>query len=900
MKANYTHHSERFYDYPNIPTDIFFKILGNSSKLINNLLVLLMPLIISSVAIAGGPGSSITVTGTSLSSGCSSSATATTITYSKSGSFSGGNTFTAQLSNSSGSFASPINIGSVTSNSAQPINATIPSGLTPGTGYKIRVVSSSPSVNSNNSVGFTVNPATSPAVSIAITAGTNPGCYGDSITFSATPANCGSSPVYQWKVNGSNVGTNSPLFSSSGLSDSDVVNCMVTSSTCSSPSTALSNDIAMEINPIVTPMVNITSDRSSSICAGTLVNFSANAANGGSSPSYQWKINGTIAGSNSPFYSSSALVNNDVITCVLTSNAACISTANANSNDIIMIVNSTPEVSANASGLLICSGYDVMLYGDGASSYSWSHGVSDRVAFIPSSTQTYTVTGTTNGCSDTAQVTVIVDSCAGPTQLSSTSCGTSGLSISSYIYCTSISGATDYEFTISNSSLGYSQVRSRSRLASICLNSFTGLRYGETYNVNVRAKVAGIWGQMGPTCQITLMPFPGAQLASNSCGASNLLLSSYIYAEPVPGANEYEFTISNAGLGYSQIKSRLTYSSICLNSYTGLMYGETYNVNVRAKVSGSWGPVGSTCQITLNTFPATQLNSNSCGATGLSLSSTIFCDIVSGASDYEFTISNSSLGYSQVRTRATYAAINLNSFTGLMYGQTYDVTVRAKVSGAWSSNGATCQIILMPFPETQLNSTSCGASLSESATIYCVAVPGASEYEFTINNNSLSYSQVRTRTTYAAISLTWFSGLVNGQIYDVTVRAKVSGVWGPIGNVCQISLAPSAIIGQTPSNKTYFESPFAEDNESGDSNTSIKLYPNPVSQSSTIILEFQEKSPQLLRIFDLTGKLVYEKLLSIEPKAKLNLFDLNLNDGLYNFTLSSGSTIYNHNVLITK
>lgn len=58
--------------------------------------------------------------------------------------FNAGNIFTAQLSDASGSFASPVNIGSLSATTSGTINAIIPGGTTSGTGYRIRVVSSSP------------------------------------------------------------------------------------------------------------------------------------------------------------------------------------------------------------------------------------------------------------------------------------------------------------------------------------------------------------------------------------------------------------------------------------------------------------------------------------------------------------------------------------------------------------------------------------------------------------------------------------------------------------------------------------------------------------------------------------------------------------------------------------
>ena len=67
------------------------------------------------------------------------------IPYTATGYFAGGNIFSAQLSNSSGSFAGGgVNIGSVTSTTSGTINATIPLNTPIGGGYRVRVVSSKP------------------------------------------------------------------------------------------------------------------------------------------------------------------------------------------------------------------------------------------------------------------------------------------------------------------------------------------------------------------------------------------------------------------------------------------------------------------------------------------------------------------------------------------------------------------------------------------------------------------------------------------------------------------------------------------------------------------------------------------------------------------------------------
>lgn len=82
----------------------------------------------------------------------------------------------------------------------------------------------------------------------------------------------------------------------------------------------------------------------------------------------------------------------------------------SNTNSVTVTVNSLPTVIANATDTNICNGDAVTLTGSGASSYNWSGGVFDGIAFNPSGTATYTVTGTdVNSCSNTSTITVIVN-----------------------------------------------------------------------------------------------------------------------------------------------------------------------------------------------------------------------------------------------------------------------------------------------------------------------------------------------------------------------------------------------------------------------------------------------------------------------------------------------------------
>ena len=93
--------------------------------------------------------------------------TPVSVPYTLLGTYNAGNTLTAELSNSSGSFTSPVSIGTLNSQSNGTISASIPAGTVSGSGYRIRVRSSNPQVtsadNGNNIQVILVSNSIAPA-----------------------------------------------------------------------------------------------------------------------------------------------------------------------------------------------------------------------------------------------------------------------------------------------------------------------------------------------------------------------------------------------------------------------------------------------------------------------------------------------------------------------------------------------------------------------------------------------------------------------------------------------------------------------------------------------------------------------------------------------------------------
>ena len=241
-------------------------------------------------------------------------------------------------------------------------------------------------------------------------------CAGSNITFTANSTNGGTAPIYQWRKNGINLtGATGSTLTMNNLQNGDVIDVVMISNfspaNCLIGSPAFSNTITNTVNANLTPLVTISSnDIDNIICTGTSISFTANPTNGGSVPSYQWKLNGNNIGLNAPTLTLNTIIDGDVISLMMTSNASpCLSSTIAISN-LIPIKVLTSNITASANKTNICYGDTVILKGSGAVNYVWDNNVTDSKPFVPTITTTYNILGTdSNGCKNTVSVTIKVN-----------------------------------------------------------------------------------------------------------------------------------------------------------------------------------------------------------------------------------------------------------------------------------------------------------------------------------------------------------------------------------------------------------------------------------------------------------------------------------------------------------
>ena len=184
---------------------------------------------------------------------------------------------------------------------------------------------------------------TSPGVT-----GTATICSGTSTSLTASSA--ATSPVYKW-YDAASAGTllfTGAIYNTANLSSNTTFYAAVTdNNTCTSLSRTSQ---LVSVTPTSTPTVTISADRSSPVCTGTLVTFTAVPTNGGTTPVYQWKINSTNAGSDNPVFSTSALNSSDVVSVSMTSNVICPSTNPATSSGLSFTVTGTNTWTGSVGG----------------------------------------------------------------------------------------------------------------------------------------------------------------------------------------------------------------------------------------------------------------------------------------------------------------------------------------------------------------------------------------------------------------------------------------------------------------------------------------------------------------------------------------------------------------------
>ena len=201
----------------------------------------------------------------------------------------------------------------------------------------------------SSSVTMTVSPLLTPAVSIT-SIHNDSTCTGDTVQFAAVPVNGGTAPTYLWTENGINVATG-PYYVYAPQNGDTLIVTMTSNYPCLSTPIAVSSMFIIHVFNQTTNSLSVSVSQST-VVAGLVDTFTAVATGAGSSPSFQWYINGNpVPGATSYRYITDSLRDGQIVNCEETSSFVCSSPHSIFSGGISITVlpNSVQQVGKNAS-----------------------------------------------------------------------------------------------------------------------------------------------------------------------------------------------------------------------------------------------------------------------------------------------------------------------------------------------------------------------------------------------------------------------------------------------------------------------------------------------------------------------------------------------------------------------
>lgn len=218
-------------------------------------------------------------------------------------------------------------------------------------------------------------------------------------------------------------------------------------------------------------------------------------------------------------------------------------------------------------------------------------------------------------------------------------------------------------------------------------------------------------------------------------------------------------------------------------------------------------------------IPVPALIPSSC-TTLPSMYNQIYVQPVFGATNYRYKIvgTGGQSGYSFEHYRNnSNIDYRMKWAPGVVYGNTYNVSVAYYKNGSWSPYGASCPVSLGAFPQIKLRDNAAATAGPCDYTItdlnnqfFTDSISGANDYEYKIvendGGNNFDYDHTwRRGSANLDFRLVWAyqsSPLIErvrfGYSYDVTTRALVGktginygnrpGEWGPFGVTCKLDL----------------------------------------------------------------------------------------------------------------
>ena len=576
---------------------------------------------------------------------------------------------------------------------------------------------------------------------------------------------------------------------------------------------------------------------------------------GGLDPlSYAWTPNTNLASVIGSSVTASNVLTPETYTVTATSSAGCTATATATIN-----VFALPTVSAGIDQS-ICTGSPATLSGSGAVTYTWNNGVTNNVAFNPTSNTTYTVTGVdANGCSnvDDMNITMLA--------LPSVNAGIDQAICINASTSVSASGAVTYTW---NNNVVDGVTFSPTSTATYTV---VGVGANGCINQDNMVVVVNPLPTVNAGPNYTVCEGQNITLTANTNGATvawnNGVINGFPFT-PSVGSTTYTVTASS-GFGCTNIDSTVVVVnptptvSVSANQNACVGSPVVFTATVTSSPSGSWTTNGSGTiapNVTNNSVTYTP-STNDAGIVYISYAAFNSCGI---ATDTATMIVNGvpTVAAGMDMTICSGESILLSGTGATTYtwnnGAVDNVTFVPTISGIYTvvgadTNGCTdTDDVLVTINQTP-NATSTAID-----PVTLVATPSGENYQWIDCATGLSIADATSDTLIA---------LVNGEYAVVVSSSNGCSDTSSCITVDQVGLyIPTSLV--------------------------ISVYPNPTNGNVSISLPSNDQG--VLSIYDAQGKLV-QTTNSLKNGDVINLSTYT--PGMYTFKIAFGELIHIERVI---
>ena len=664
--------------------------------------------------------------------------------------------------------------------------------------YRLRITSVNGCSKLSNPIIVTVNPAP-----IVISSNDGPVCNGDDVHLTASGGTS-----YQWSGPGgffSNL--QNPIISGIALIGNGTYTVTVTSGAgCPGISTT---------NVIVNPLPNIIAGSNAPICSGNTLNLTSSGG-----ITYSWSgPNSFVSNLQNPSISNITIAANGIYNVTVTNVNGCSNFASFNVN-----INGSPAITVNNPS--ICFGTTATLTASGGTTYTWNTGSNQNpLSVTPLVNTSYTVTGTSLGCSSSAIANVTVN----PRPV---------VSVNSVVICNgsfatlTASGATTYSwsngstenplvvspnittsFTVTGTELGCSGTEMATVTVNpspiISVNNPT-ICSGNSATIIVSGANSYLWSNGSINNSITVSPLATTTYTvtgtSNAC--SSIAIST-ISVNPLPSILINNLAICNG--------ASATITAIGATTYLWNNGETTSSIVVSPNITTSYSVTGTSIgcsssavsNVTVSTIPSIIINSaNICigevanliasgattylwnnGATSNSIS-------VSPVTTTNYTVTGTTNGCTGTAistvTVNPIPAISVNNPT-ICNGTNSILIASGATTYTWSNGSTGNPISVSPILTTSYTVT--GTSLGCTSTTISIVTVNSTPI-ITVNSPSICIGSSTTITANGATNYLWNNGATTSSILVSPLNTTTFTVTGTTNScssaaISTVTVSPS-------------------------------------------------------------------------------------------------------------